>query len=424
MTDKQYSKKELEESKTFCMAPWSHMHFMPNKDVNPCCMSPIDQTIGNLDEQTIPEVWNSEKMRQLRIDMLEGTPRNDFCSRCYKKEESGFGSLRQHMNNAYLENHWDKVESTQDDGTVEDLNMIHWDFRFSNICNQKCRTCGIEFSTPWFDDFVKLWDVPKEERPARIKRIWNNEEEFEKDFDNLFSKVEYIHFAGGEPLITDEHYKVLERLIQQGVTDVRIRYSTNFNVLDFKNYHVLDMWEHFSNIDLIASIDDIGHRYNYLRKGGDWDKVVENFKRLRRSGLQEERKVFFGVHPTFSFWNIYHLPEIHREMRRLGMVNMDLKEDHFWSTFHLNPLTFPAEYSYKILPAELKEKVTAKVLAYADELDGEGINTQALRDMITDMNSEDHTHLIPRMQELTTGLDIIRSEKTKYLFPFISSILP
>ena len=416
------SKKELSESKTFCMAPWTHMHFMPNKDVNPCCMSPIEETIGNLSTQTIQEVWNSERMRGLRKDMLDGKPRPDFCSRCYKKEETGLGSLRGHMNNEYLDNHYDKIIATSTDGKVDDLNLIHWDFRFSNICNQKCRTCGIEFSTPWFDDFVKLWNTPKENRPQRVKRIWNNELEFEQDFDNLFSKVEYIHFAGGEPLITDEHYKVLERLIQQERTDVRIRYSTNFNVLDFKKYNVLDMWKSFSNIELIASIDNIGNCYNYMRKGGDWDAVVKNFKRLHESGLQADRKVFFGIHPTISFWNINDLPEIHKELRKLGMVDMNLKDDHFQSTFHLNPLTQPAYYSYKILPVHLKKQATEKNLAYADQLDQEGINTAPLRDMIDDMNSEDLTSLIPEMQDITVKLDQIRSEKSADIFPFLKEI--
>ena len=71
------------------MAPWTHMHFMPNKAVNPCCLSPINETIGNMETQTIAEVWNSEQMKKLRLDMLEGNPADNFCSRCYEKEEDG-----------------------------------------------------------------------------------------------------------------------------------------------------------------------------------------------------------------------------------------------------------------------------------------------------------------------------------------------
>jgi organic radical activating enzyme len=182
------------------------------------------------------------------------------------------------MNNSYADKHWKVVESTKDDGTVDDLNLIHWDFRFSNICNQSCRTCGIEFSSQWHGDYIKLWNLGPDKQPEKIKKIWRDVDAFEQDFEELFDKVEYIHFAGGEPLITDEHYKVLERLIDRGRTDITIRYSTNFNQLQYKKYDVVEMWKHFKHIQLIASLDDCGDRYNYIRNGGGWKEVVENFK--------------------------------------------------------------------------------------------------------------------------------------------------
>jgi len=419
------NKKDLIKTKQFCMAPWTHMHFMPNKDVNPCCLSPIDETIGNMKEQSIKEIWNSEEMRQLRKDMLAGKDCNNFCSRCYEKEEDGFTSLRTHMNNTYANKHWKTVESTQEDGTVEDVNLIHWDFRFSNICNQSCRTCGIEFSSQWHGDFIKLWNLDKDNQPEKIKKIWSDVDAFEQDFDELFDKVEYIHFAGGEPLITDEHYKVLERLIEKGRTDITIRYSTNFNQLQYKKYNVVEMWKNFKHIQLIASLDDCGDRYNYIRNGGTWEKVVENFYQLRDAGLFDNGNVNFGIHPTISFWNIYYLPDFHQECIRLGLIDMNARHnpDHFTEYFHLNPLMFPSYYSSQILPAKHKEEVTKKILDYANYLEKEyNVGKQPLINLVDYMNAEDRTNEIPKMHNMTVKLDNIRKQNTKETFPFIADL--
>lgn len=417
------NKDNLKKSKTFCMAPWTHMHFMPNKDVNPCCLSPIDQTIGNLNDQSIHDVWNSEQMKQLRTNMLEGKDCSNFCHRCYEKEEDGFTSLRTHMNDTYLDNHWDIVKNTTSNGKVENLNLVHWDFRFSNICNQRCRTCGIEFSTQWHDDYIKLWDIPAEKAPPKVKKIWKDVDSFERDFETLFDKVEYIHFAGGEPLITDEHYRVLEKLIEKGRTDITIRYSTNFGVLKYKKYDILEMWKPFKRIELMASIDDCGERYNYLRKGGDWNKVVENFNNLKETGLFKNKNIRWGLHPTISFWNIYYMPEFHQECIKLGMIDIDEKQNHFSTTFHLNNLIFPEYYNCQILPQQYKEKVTEKLLNYANKLENDyNINSTPFRNIVTYMNSEDKTDQLRKTRYMTQRLDAIRKENSKEVFPFLEDL--
>lgn len=416
-------KKALLQSKQFCMAPWTHMHFMPNKDVNPCCLSPIHETIGNMETQTIKQVWNSAEMRQLRLDMLAGKDCKNFCERCYEKEQDGFTSLRTHMNDSYAKNHWDTVESTTEDGTVDELNLVHWDFRFSNICNQSCRTCGIEFSTQWHGDYIKLWSINKENAPPKVKKIWNTVEAFEEDFETLFDKVEYIHFAGGEPLITDEHYRVLERLIKEGRTDVRIRYSTNFSSLKYKQYDIIELWKHFDHIELMASIDDCGDRYNYIRKGGKWEETVANFNRLKDSGLFNSKNIRWGIHPTISFWNVYYMPDFHRECIRLGMVDPKKTQDHFSTVFHLNNLIQPEYYNCQILPAEYKKQVSDKLLAYADELESTyGMNADPFRNIVTYMNSADQTGQIPKMQSMSKKLDAIRGESSKDTFPFLKDL--
>lgn len=383
----------------------------------------MTKVIGDLDSSTIHEVWNSPEMREVRLNMLSGNSCSEYCERCYSKEEDGFTSLRRHMNQSYADRHWDIVNSTQEDGSVPSLNLVHWDFRFSNVCNQKCRTCGIEFSTRWHGDYIKLWKLDESSAPQRVKKIWNSVEAFEKDFESLFDKVEYIHFAGGEPLITDEHYRVLEKLIKLGRRDVKIRYSTNFSVLTYKNYNILEMWKHFDYIELMASLDDYGDRYNYLRNGSDWEQIVSNFNKVKSSGLFNRKNIRWGLHPTISFWNVYYMPDFHRECIRLGIVDPKRRNGHFASVFHLNNLIDPPWFNCQLLPADYKKQVSEKLLAYADELEREyNIPSDDFRNIVHYMNSADLSDQIPMMQDIVKRMDDIRSDDSKKVFPFLKDL--
>jgi len=416
---------KLETSSVFCMSPWTHMHFLPDKNVTLCCLSPVENVIGVLDNgTTIKDVWNSEEMRKIRLKMLSGEKSPNHCQRCYEKEQHGFLSLRQHMNQTYFEDHFDIVDVTNTDGSVDELNIIHWDFRFSNVCNQSCRTCGPGFSIKWYNDNAKLYNIPKEERGQKFLKIWDDEKQFVNEFGELFDKVEYIHFAGGEPLITDEHYIALEKLIENNRTDIRIRYSTNFNTLIYKKWDVLEMWKNFSNIELYASIDDVGYRYDYIRNGGLWNKIIKNFKELKKSGMLN-RRIFFGIHPTIAFWNIYHLPELFDTCYNAGMFDGRIDDDSndLTNFFHINPLTYPEHYSCQILPNKYKEKISKKLKQFADRLNNEfGLDNSTVLSLIEYMNEEDHTDLLDKTKDITLKLDQIRKQSFKNTFPFLEDL--
>ena len=136
----------LNESKTFCMFPWLHLNATPKGDIYPCCSNDYTTPFGNTKEITLKEAFNSDKMKQLRLDMLNER-KNDICSFCYKHEEAGPYSFRNYSKEQFAKHFDSIVPTTQEDGTVEDFKMRYFDIRFSNICNFKCRTCGSEFSS-------------------------------------------------------------------------------------------------------------------------------------------------------------------------------------------------------------------------------------------------------------------------------------
>ena len=129
----------LIESKTFCMYPWIHLHAYPTGEAYPCCHAEMGiGLIGNCRNNTLEEIWNSDKQKRLRQDMLNETF-NSTCGRCYEQEDNGFFSGRRSANKHHGHN-IHRVAHTKPDGTLDQFEMTYWDIRFSNLCNLKCRS--------------------------------------------------------------------------------------------------------------------------------------------------------------------------------------------------------------------------------------------------------------------------------------------
>ena len=96
------------------------------------------------------------------------------------------------------------IAKTKESGRVKDMTLRYWDFRFSNVCNFKCRSCGPELSSGWAKDHTKRnellgypIDVKDLTKPDRLAMLW-------EQIEPSFPYVEEIYFAGGEPLIMED----------------------------------------------------------------------------------------------------------------------------------------------------------------------------------------------------------------------------
>jgi len=291
------SKREqflLSDSKTFCMYPWIHLHAYPTGEALPCCMADPAAKIGNCKTQTLKEIWNSPEQRKLRVDML-GETKHKACHHCYEKEESGFFSGRQSANKHH--GHLiERVLETKEDGTYENFEMAYWDIRFSNLCNLSCRSCGHIFSSSWYQDQVKLAGPEWGKANKPIVYAGQHKTDMIEQLMEHIDYVEQIYFAGGEPLVMEEHYIILDELVKRGKTDTRLIYNTNFTNTKLKDKHVFDYWAKFAGVSVGASLDAMGPHAEYIRKGTKWDTVEDN----RRLMMEMCPKVDFYVSPTLS----------------------------------------------------------------------------------------------------------------------------
>jgi hypothetical protein len=420
-TDKELD--DLVNGDAFCVLPWIHMHPWPDGRVFTCCLSEHDTPVGNLNEQTLEEVYNSETMKKFRTAMLDNKKISN-CNRCYEQEGYGHETLRMRSNDEFMQSHenWehkrDVVKSTEEDGSVPGgVNMTYVDMRFSNICNMRCRTCGPDLSSQWFNDAVdSKYNKTPETAILQIQK--GKTYDFMQQFDKYLPTVEKIYWAGGEPLIMDEHWYIMNKLVENGQTHpsspMRVFYNTNFKSLTYKDNDAIELWNKFNPhcISIGASLDDSGVRGEYIRKGTIWSETVKNRKRMQ----EECPKVDFNISCTVGMFNILNIDKFFWEMVDEGFISIE--------DFGVNILLGKHIHRATVLPERFRKQAQENILRLinkAERFDNLGRTTSTFKSLHKFME-DDMSHLIiPSMRE-AKELDRFRSESLFEAIPELGEI--
>ena len=343
-----------------CPIPWIHLNINPSGDVYPCClMTGENNVIGNLNHQSIDDIWNNDFMKSLRREFIGGAE-PEVCKLCFDREKSSGISSRIHKLKRFESIINEIPDITLPDGTCTEMKLKYWDFRFSNICNFKCRSCGPSHSSSWVYDHAKIYQTPVLNKIEHLTTI-NNTHTIDYLKEQI-PHVERINFAGGEPMLMAEHWEILNLLIEHERFDVFLSYNTNCSTLEYNNKHATDYWKHWESgkIDVAASIDEIGDRAELIRSGTKWTKIEHNLIELSNMP-----NVLLRPSITVGAWNVFRLPEIITHLTHIGVIRK-VNTLINYNNFHLNLLFHPSHYHVHILPDEYKTVIIEKLRSFVD----------------------------------------------------------
>lgn len=408
--------EKAKQSKSFCIYPWIHQYVGPDGEVKPCCIySPNEKGLANLKDSSLQETWNNEKTKKLRTDMLNGVE-IPACVICNNKSET-IKPHRTEANEIWLNDNKGIVNSTLEDGGLPSHRLKYIDARFNNLCNFKCRTCGPQLSTSWHEDYEKIRNKNDVHRYPKSLLVPGNSEEhlLEEIFPHL-ATVNKIYFAGGEPLMQIEHYKVLEELIRLNhlgtwKNPLEIQYSTNFSNLSLGKHNVLEYWKKFARIFILASIDGSYKKAEFWRKGTDWNKIVNNIVTVKKECPHVKVKI--GL--TLSWVNAYNLVDLHKEWVDLKYITVN--------DFNVSLLDNPPGYCLKSLPNFKKRKIEQLYLDHIEWLKQNKAGPYSINqylNAIKFMNGQDNGDEFKDVHEfvtLTEKLDKCRGENFWDVFP-------
>jgi radical SAM protein with 4Fe4S-binding SPASM domain len=350
----------MDKKDTICAIPWMHLNFEPNGKVVPCCLtSHHNYFAGDLNTQSIQEIWNSNNMKSLRKQMINGE-RPKICDTCWNKEDVTGVSGRFYQNRDFPEVLKKIPDITLEDGTCTEMNLKYWDFRFSNLCNLKCRSCGPRYSSAWVPDAKKLGYTDQE-------KVWNIEtveDQTNVDFlEDQIDNVRRIYFAGGEPLLMPEHWQILDKLVEKKRFDVKLSYNTNASTLVYGKKNVIDYWKQWElgKLEVWPSIDEIGERAELIRSGTVWSKVEANLLELAKHD-----NIILRPGMTIGAWNVRRLPQIITYLTELGVIRRHpVIHDYInYNNFFINLLDHPKHYHVSILPDNYRNDTVKELKAF------------------------------------------------------------
>ena len=223
-----------------------------------------------------------------------------------------------------------------------------------------------------------------------------------------FEHTEQFYFAGGEPIIMEEHYRILKELDKRKMYHVRLIYNTNFSRTKFKDIDVFELWNKFDSVSIGASLDAEGARAELMRKGTVWEEIVANRKRM----MEVCPQVDFYISSTVGLINSLHVTDFHKSWVEQGLIKPQ--------DFNFNLLQHPIWQRIDILPPEYKEQVKEKYGEHIKWLKTQDSLTRATKGFesaLEWMFSTDNQKHLDLFFENTRRYDQIRNEDTLEVFP-------
>jgi len=281
-----------------CLAPWVHTYLSPQTERRLCCASRepaqsftqyIDSAPGSGLYQpiTLDQHWNSEHMRGVRRRMLANEELPE-CAVCNEKLLNT-DVYRSYFNRMFGHRR-DEVLAATDDTGYTTAKPISWDYRFSNLCNFKCRMCGDMLSSSWETEqranAMTDWANPKNAwmLPAVREQISQFQDtQIEQEFADAVAehRVEEVYWVGGEPLMYEQHWRYMQRIIELGDgPKVYARYNTNLSRCNYRGIDLFtDILDHVRDYQICASLDGTGAIGEYIRTGLNYSSWLENFRK-------------------------------------------------------------------------------------------------------------------------------------------------
>lgn len=350
----------------YCPLPWISVHSWCG-DVTPCCQWEDKGVIAENTEAAI----HSDLFKDIRKSMLENKELKG-CTQCYQEEAAGKQSRR--------------TEALKQYGRPTTVQLKLMDIGFDNVCNLKCRGCQGAASHLWYDDEIKMYG-----ESLHPTKYWS----YLADAD--FNNLEYIHIAGGEPLLSKNFEEFSKKLLKSdNLNSITLSCVTNGTVLPKKS--ILELFQKVGTLKIDISIDALGKLNNYFRSGSNFTSLLKNLNYYKE--FRSRQNLELSIHMTVSVYNVNKIPETYEYF---NLYYPEFKLTH-------RVLHWPEQLSIKNLPQDYKEKL---IPMFRDE---------KFKDILIELETEGK-NLFNHFLNFHSKLDNIRNENLNDSNPMLSEYI-
>ena len=400
------------------MHPFTGLATREDGAIKVCCRS---HPIGNIRDNTLEEIWNNDNIKRIRKQVLTDE-RPPECEPCFYLEDQGVESLRSRHVKGFIPEarvnlYPNALEQLGDDYTMP-FEIPTMELKLNNLCNLKCRMCHPGDSTSWTDwneikEFYKkenniIYDLVEsndlENKPFLDK--FQDDPRWWADLEKLLPYFRRVEFAGGEPLMDPQHYRILDMLAPYG-DNIEIKYATNLSMLGKGDRTIWEYWPKFKSIAVNVSIDGIGDSYEYIRGNAKWTDLVANIKQIQT--IPNISRIVGAV--TVQISNILVLDKIIEYfLNDIGIV------------FHTHRVSYPNLLSAQVLPLDLKELAIKRLRAVSYRVPNFKYvkenprlleyTLEQIQYNINYLESKDLSHLFHKSVDFNHRLDRSRKQKS------------
>ena len=295
---------------------------------------------------TLEAHWNSDHMRSVRRRMMAGEtlPECEVCN----DQLLNTNVYRTYFDHLFQHKLPEVFASTAEDGHTT-MAPVSWDYRFSNLCNFKCRTCGDMLSSAWeteqkqhdmvdYSNSKNNWMVPAIRQEISRYQDTQIESEFSSAVEQ--HRVEEIYWVGGEPLMYEQHWRYMKRIVELGDGGkLYARYNTNLSRVDYRDCNLYrDILAHVRDWQICASLDGTGVTGEYIRTGLSYPLFLDNFRRgLAIATNPRQMRLDF----TLTLPGMTEVPAMNQLAAELGVEMLAKVIFSFSPDIIMSPLALP-----------------------------------------------------------------------------------
>ena len=405
------------------MHPFTGLATREDGAICACCRS---HPVGFIDKQSLEDIWNNDTMRRIRQQVLNDE-RPPECEPCFSLEDQGVESLRQRhvagkIPEARVNLYPNALDALKEDYTMP-FEIPTIELKLNNLCNLKCRMCHPMDSTSWNDwseikEFYKaegniMYDIVEEHDLENTPTLdkFQDSPEWWASLEKLLPHFRRVEFAGGEPLMDPQHYRILDMLAPYG-HQIEIKYATNLTMLGKSNRTVWEYWPKFKSVAVNVSIDGISNSYEYIRGNASWSELVNNIRQIQ--SISNISRIVGAC--TVQISNVLILDKMCEFfLDKLGIV------------FHTHRVAYPKVLSAQVLPKPLKALAIMRLEALKDRVPDFKLVKQhpellkytlgQIQDNINYINSVDQSELWEDCVGFNRALDTTRNQSFTEVTP-------
>lgn len=392
----------------FCVLPWISLEASPIGTVRPCCLAD-DEIVDDhgqkflLESANFEHIQNSNYMRTLRQEFLMGQ-KPKTCRKCWNEESAGRTSKRMHtldrLKHSVLETSW----------TQDAKPLMFLDLKLGNICNLKCRICGSWSSSQFATEEIQATDPKHRKQTFAYQMLqagsWpRNNQSFWLEIDKSLEHIKYIEFTGGEPFLIDQHFDMLQGIVDRGIAgQVEIHYNTNGTVWPERGP---DIWKHFRTVEIAFSIDDLGDRFEYQRTNAVWSEVEHNLDRFQILRGQHDN-IRLQCCSTVNVFNVFYLEPLSHwiKSKNFDFVYWNIMHDAWYFSVASLPLSVKHVVQNRLLNAAIPkqwQKDFVNIVGFMNQ--GQSTDGQELRRQIKILDQRRNQNLTDVMSELAQAIN-------------------